>query len=81
MSSARHMYKNITCRALESQHIQWTIPHVVLSALSALTDLSDLSGQVRMKGNLILIILIQSMVLQLVKHPSPHLQTDLFEPT
>ena len=29
MSSARHMYKNITCRALESQHIQWTIPHAM----------------------------------------------------
>ena len=35
MSSARHMYKNITCRALESRHIQWTIPHEQLEVFSA----------------------------------------------
>ena len=33
MSSARHMYKNITCRALESRHIQWTIPHAFIWTL------------------------------------------------
>ena len=39
MSSARHMYKNITCRALESQHIQWTIPHVSMGEVKVVKTL------------------------------------------